>query len=73
MSKNIADSLDFNKAREGLKDIIAETKLVYSPVFSQESGNKVYIKPENLQPGSFKVAELTTRSQSCQMKKSLEE
>ena len=56
MSKNIADSLDFNKAREGLKDIIAETKLVYSPVFSQESGNKVYIKPENLQlTGSFKV------------------
>ena len=56
MTKSIAETLDFNKARKSLKSIAAETKLIYSPVFSQESGNEIYIKPENLQvTGSFKV------------------
>lgn len=56
MSNHIADTLDFNKARETIKNVASETKLIYSPVFSKESGNDVYIKPENLQvTGSFKV------------------
>ena len=56
MIKNIAGTLDFNKAREALKGVAAETKLIFSPVFSKESGNEIYIKPENLQvTGSFKV------------------
>ncbi|MDR7869512.1 MAG: threonine ammonia-lyase [Tissierellaceae bacterium] len=56
MTNHIADTLDFNKASESLKGVAAETKLIYSPVFSKESGNEIYIKPENLQvTGSFKV------------------
>lgn len=56
MSKHIANTLDFNKARESIKGVAAETNLIYSPVFSKESGNEIYIKPENLQvTGSFKV------------------
>jgi len=56
MTINISDKLNFNAARENLKGVAAETKLIYSPVFSKESGNKIYIKPENLQvTGSFKV------------------
>lgn len=56
MTNHIADILDFNKARETIKSVAAETKLIYSPVFSKESGNDIYIKPENFQvTGSFKV------------------
>lgn len=47
---------DFIEARERLKTVTVTTKLIHSDVFSQESGNDVYIKPENLQKtGSFKV------------------
>ena len=46
----------FEDARERLKDVIKETKLIYSPIFSEECGNEVYIKPENLQiTGAFKI------------------
>lgn len=46
----------FEEARERLKDVIKETKLIYSPTFSEECGNEVYIKPENLQiTGAFKI------------------
>lgn len=46
----------FEDARERLKDVIKETKLIHSPTFSEESGNEVYIKPENLQiTGAFKI------------------
>lgn len=56
MINHIADKLDSKKARETLKSIVTETKLIYSPVFSKESDNEIYIKPENLQvTGSFKV------------------
>ncbi|NPD72642.1 threonine ammonia-lyase [Oceanispirochaeta sp. M1] len=44
------------KAAEVLKGITRETKLIYSPVFSTESGNEIYLKPENLQlTGAFKI------------------
>ena len=47
---------DFIKAKEKLSKVLLETHLIYSPIFSKESGNKVFIKPENLQKtGSFKL------------------
>lgn len=46
----------FREAKARLKGIINETSLVYSPVFSSETGNEIYLKPENLQiTGSFKI------------------
>lgn len=46
----------FREAKERLKFIINETPLLYSNAFSLESGNQVYLKPENLQvTGSFKI------------------
>ena len=46
----------FIKAKERLSKVLLETNLIYSPIFSKESGNKVFIKPENLQKtGSFKI------------------
>lgn len=47
---------EFMEARERLGTIIEKTKLIHSTVFSEESGNDIYIKPENLQKtGSFKI------------------
>ena len=47
---------DFMEARERLGTITVKTKLIHSSVFSDECGNDVYIKPENLQrTGSFKL------------------
>lgn len=47
---------DFIEARERLGTVIEKTKLIHSNVFSDETGNNVYIKPENLQKtGSFKL------------------
>ena len=46
----------FIKAKEKLSKVLLETHLIYSPIFSKESGNKVFIKPKNLQKtGSFKI------------------
>ena len=46
----------FIKAKKKLSKVLLETYLIYSPIFSKESGNKVFIKPENLQKtGSFKI------------------
>lgn len=47
---------EFMEARERLGTVIEKTKLIHSTVFSEESGNDIYIKPENLQKtGSFKI------------------
>ena len=47
---------DFIEARERLNTVITKTKLIYSNIFSNETGNDVYIKPENLQrTGAFKI------------------
>lgn len=44
------------KASAVLKGVIKETPLLYSAFFSEECGNQVYIKPENLQrTGAFKI------------------
>ena len=41
--------MNFTTAREHLKNVLLPTPLMYSPIFSEESGNNIYIKPENLQ------------------------
>ena len=46
----------FEEASEIVKEVTAETKLVFSEFFSEQSGNKVYFKPENMQyTGAYKV------------------
>ncbi len=46
----------FEKASEIVKQVTTETKLLYSEYFSEQTGNKVYFKPENLQfTGAYKV------------------
>lgn len=46
----------FEEAYEDVKKVTLETKLIYSDYFSNLSGNKVYLKPENLQrTGAYKV------------------
>ena len=39
----------FEEASEKVKEATTETKLIYSEFFSNQCGNKVYLKPENLQ------------------------
>ena len=50
-------SLDkFEEAYEVVKQVTSETKLVYSDYFSAQTGNKVYLKPENMQlTGAYKL------------------
>lgn len=46
----------FEEASEKVKEVTLETKLVYSDYFSEQTGNKVYFKPENMQyTGAYKV------------------
>ena len=46
----------FEEATEVVSKVISETKLVYSEYFSNLTGNKVYLKPENMQyTGAYKV------------------
>lgn len=48
--------LNFKKAKKRLEKVLKPTKLIYSSIFSKESGMEVYIKPENMQnTGSFKI------------------
>ncbi len=50
-------SLDkFEEAYEIVRKVTSETKLVYSDHFSAQTGNKVYLKPENMQlTGAYKL------------------
>ena len=46
----------FEEASEKVKEVTLETKLVYSDFLSVQTGNKVYLKPENMQfTGAYKV------------------
>ena len=46
----------FEEASEKVKEVTLETKLVYSDFLSSQTGNKVYLKPENMQfTGAYKV------------------
>ncbi len=46
----------FEEASEVVKQVTADTKLVHSDFFSSMTGNKVYLKPENMQvTGAYKI------------------
>ncbi len=46
----------FEEASEVVGKVTQETKLVYSEYFSEQTGNKVYFKPENMQyTGAYKL------------------
>lgn len=46
----------FEEASEVVKKAAIETKLLYSQYFSEQTGNKVYLKPENMQvTGAYKI------------------
>ena len=47
---------NFEKATEIVNKVTLNTSLVYSDYFTEQCGNKVYIKPENLQfTGAYKI------------------
>ena len=46
----------FEEASEVVKKVTLETKLVYSDYLSEQTGNRVFLKPENMQfTGAYKV------------------
>ena len=46
----------FEEASDIVRKVTQETKLVYSDFYSTQTGNKVYIKPENMQlTGAYKL------------------
>ena len=46
----------FEEASEIVKQVVQDTKLVYSSYLSELTGNKVYLKPENMQvTGAYKI------------------
>lgn len=46
----------FEEAYNTVQKVVNQTKLVYSDFFSEQNGNKVYFKPENLQvTGAYKI------------------
>lgn len=46
----------FEQAYEAVQKVIIKTKLVYSDFYSDITGNKVYLKPENMQKtGAYKI------------------
>ena len=56
MSSDMLTLEKFEEASEVVKKVTSETKLIYSDYFSSITGNKVYLKPENMQfTGAYKV------------------
>lgn len=46
----------FEEASEKVKEVVLPTNLIYSEYFSEQTRNKVYFKPENMQyTGAYKV------------------
>ena len=46
----------FEEAAEIVQRVAIETKLVYSNYFSEQTGNRIYLKPENMQlTGAYKL------------------
>ena len=46
----------FEEASQKVKEVTVPTELIYSDYFSNQSGNKVYLKPENMhRTGAYKV------------------
>jgi threonine dehydratase len=56
MAKEMLTLDAFEEASEVVSKVVRDTKLVYSEYFSNQTGNKVYLKPENMQlTGAYKV------------------
>lgn len=56
MSEKMLTLDKFEEASEVVKQVTQETKLVYSDYLSGQTGNKIYLKPENMQfTGAYKV------------------
>ena len=58
----------FEEASEKVKEVVLPTNLIYSEYFSEQTGNKVYLKPENMQhTGAYKIRceALIIRSVQC--------
>jgi threonine dehydratase len=56
MSKEMLTLERFEEASEKVKEATLPTELVYSEYLSLQTGNKVYLKPENMQfTGAYKV------------------
>ncbi|MBD5148381.1 MAG: threonine ammonia-lyase [Oscillibacter sp.] len=46
----------FKEARSVLRGVICDTSLIHSPALSKSFGNRVYLKPENMQvTGAYKI------------------
>ncbi len=63
----------FEQASELVKNITSPTKLVYSEYLSQETGGRIYLKPENMQKtGAYKVRgayyKISTMSEEARQK-----
>ena len=63
----------FEEAAEKVKEATLPTNLVYSEYFSNQTGNKVYLKPENMQyTGAYKVRgayyQISTMSEEARKK-----
>ena len=56
MDKKMLTLPTFEEASEVVKKVTLETKLIYSDFLSNQTGNKVYLKPENMQlTGAYKL------------------
>ena len=54
--ENVLTLKQFEAACEAVSRVTLDTKLVYSDYFSERTGGKVYLKPENMQrTGAYKV------------------
>ena len=62
----------FEQASEIVKQVTQETKLIKSSYFSELTGNKVYLKPENMQrTGAYKFVVPIIRSALFPMKREI--
>ena len=56
MTKQMLTLEAFEEASEIVQKVTRETKLIKSEIFSERTGNKVYLKPENMQlTGAYKL------------------
>ncbi len=56
MNMNMLELKNFEEASEAVSKVTQETKLIYSDFYSNLTGAKVYLKPENMQfTGAYKV------------------
>lgn len=54
---------DFEAAYNKVQEVVLPTKLIKSDYFSEQTGNDVYLKPENMQlTGAYKSVVHITRS-----------